>query len=580
MQDAKEEVRERLAIEDVIGEYVQLKRAGRNLKGLSPFTDERTPSFMVSPEKQIWHDFSSGRGGDIYSFVMLVEGMEFRQALEHLARKAGVDLGMFSKGDGRTAKRRARAREALNLAAKFFQQTLLRTPEALDYVVKKRGLNRQTIADFSVGYAPDGGKTLVTALEKRGFSRNELSDAGLVNRFGGDLYRGRMTVALMDGSGEVVGFTGRIIRDEPNAPKYLNTPQTLLFDKSRHIFGLSQAKEAIRKSDAAVIVEGNLDVVSSHQAGVKNVVATAGTAMTEHHLKALSRLAGRIRIAFDGDKAGLAATERAIEIAQRVGVELEVVTLPEGAKDPDELIQQDPALWQQAIDSAQPAVSWVISQYSDRENLTTAEGKRRFSTAALKLVRTLKDQVEQEHYLQIISQKTGASLAALKAKLTGVADEANRQKSQKTVKNDDLPPVKQANETEDMLIGLALGVPQTRRWLSALQSEMFETEAVRQIVVTIQKTPDFDSGKLPQDLQKFEQYVKIVQLKSDTRYANWEADSLLDEMARLVKEIITKHRNTKKQQLLTKLRDAELAGDERTAESLRRDLNTLIKENV
>ena len=279
MQDAKEEVRERLAIEDVIGEYVQLKRAGRNLKGLSPFTDERTPSFMVSPEKGIWHDFSSGRGGDIYSFIMLMEGMDFPQALEHLARKAGVDLGMFSKGDGRTAKRRARAREALRLAAKFFQQTLLRTPEALEYVVKKRGLNRQTIADFSVGYAPDEGRALVAALEKRGFSRGELADAGLVNRFGGDLYRGRMTVALMDGSGEVVGFTGRIIRDEPNAPKYLNTPQTLLFDKSRHIFGLSQAKEAIRKSDVAVIVEGNLDVVSSHQAGVKNVVATAGTAM-------------------------------------------------------------------------------------------------------------------------------------------------------------------------------------------------------------------------------------------------------------------------------------------------------------
>ena len=580
MQDAKEEVRERLAIEDVIGEYVQLKRAGRNLKGLSPFTDERTPSFMVSPEKQIWHDFSSGRGGDVYSFVMLVEGMEFRQALEHLARKAGVDLGMFSKGDGRTAKRRARAREALNLAAKFFQQTLLRTPEALDYVVKKRGLNRQTIADFAVGYAPDGGRNLVTALEKRGFSRNELSDAGLVNRFGGDLYRGRMTVALMDSSGEVVGFTGRIIRDVPNAPKYLNTPQTLLFDKSRHIFGLSQAKEAIRKSDVAVIVEGNLDVVSSHQAGVKNVVATAGTAMTEYHLKALSRLAGRIRIAFDGDKAGLAATERAIEIAQRVDVELEVVTLPEGAKDPDELIQQDLALWQQAIDSAQPAVSWVISQYSDRENLTTAEGKRRFSTAALKLIRTLKDQVEQEHYLQIISQKTGASLVALKAKLAGVVNEANRQKTQKTMKNDDLPPVKQANETEDILIGLALGVPQTRRWLSALRPEMFETEATRQIVTTIQRYPELDSSKLPQDLQKFEQYVKIVQLKSDTRYANWEVDSLLDEMARLVKDIITKHRNTKKQQLLTKLRDAEVAGDERTAESLRRDLNTLIKENV
>ena len=580
MQDAKEEVRERLDIEDVIGEYVQLKRAGRNLKGLSPFTDERTPSFMVSPEKQIWHDFSSGRGGDIYSFVMLVEGMDFRQALEHLARKAGVDLGVFSKGDGRTAKRRARSREALDLASKFFQQTLLRTPEALDYVVKKRGLNRQTIAEFLIGYAPDGGRNLVTALEKRGFSRAELADAGLVNRFGGDLYRGRMTVALMDGSGEVVGFTGRIIRDDPNSPKYLNTPQTLLFDKSRHIFGLSQAKEAIRKSDVAVIVEGNLDVVSSHQAGVKNVVATAGTAMTEQHLKALARLAGRIRLAFDGDKAGLAATERAIELAQRVGVELEVVTLPDGAKDPDELIQQDPKLWQRAIDEAQPAVQWVISQYSARENLKSAEGKRRFSTAAINLIRNLKDQVEQEHYLQIVSEKTGSSMTTLKAKLTGMAEQAHHQKAYKSVKADHLPPVKPTNEIEDRLIGLALSGPQTRRWLPALDENMLESEEAKQLLQELQQNPELNTEKLPKHLQKLEQYVKIVQLKSDTRYANWEADSLSDEMARLVKDIITKHRNTKKQQLLTKLRDAELAGDEQTAESLRRDLNVLIKESV
>ena len=580
MQDAKEEVRERLDIEDVIGEYVQLKRAGRNLKGLSPFTDERTPSFMVSPEKQIWHDFSSGRGGDIYSFVMLVEGMDFRQALEHLARKAGVDLGVFSKGDGRTAKRRARSREALDLASKFFQQTLLRTPEALDYVVKKRGLNRQTIAEFLIGYAPDGGRNLVTALEKRGFSRAELADAGLVNRFGGDLYRGRMTVALMDGSGEVVGFTGRIIRDDPNSPKYLNTPQTLLFDKSRHIFGLSQAKEAIRKSDVAVIVEGNLDVVSSHQAGVKNVVATAGTAMTEQHLKALARLAGRIRLAFDGDKAGLAATERAIELAQRVGVELEVVTLPDGAKDPDELIQRDAKLWQIAIDEAQPAVQWVISQYSARENLKSAEGKRRFSTVAINLIRNLKDQVEQEHYLQIVSEKTGSSMTTLKAKLTGMAEQAHHQKTYKSVKADHLPPVKPTNEIEDRLIGLALSEPQTRRWLPALDENMLESEEAKQLLQELQQNPELNTEKLPKHLQKLEQYVKIVQLKSDTRYANWEADSLSDEMARLVKDIITKHRNTKKQQLLTKLRDAELAGDEQTAESLRRDLNVLIKESV
>ncbi|PID32940.1 DNA primase [Candidatus Saccharibacteria bacterium] len=385
----------------MIGEYVQLKRAGRNLKGLSPFTDERTPSFMVSPDKQIWHDFSSGQGGDIFSFVMLVEGMDFRQSLEHLARKAGVDLSMFSSGDGKTAKRRARARQALSLAANFFQKNLVSTPAALDYAVKKRHLNRTTIKDFLIGYAPDSKDSLVAALKKHGFSDQELRDAGLVNRFGGDLFRGRMVVSLQDAGGEPIGFTGRIITDDPKAPKYLNTPQTLLFDKSRHIFGLSQAKEAIRKSDIAVIVEGNLDVVSSHQAGVKNVVATAGTAMTEHHLKALSRLAARIRLAFDGDKAGIAATERAISLAQAVNVELEVITLPGEAKDPDELIQQDPKLWSAAIEKAVPAVEWVIERYSEREDLTSAEGKRRFSTAALKLVKSLKDPVEQEHYRKL-----------------------------------------------------------------------------------------------------------------------------------------------------------------------------------
>jgi DNA primase len=172
-----------------------------------------------------------------------------------------------------------------------------------------------------------------------------------------------MMVALSDAAGEVVGFTGRIIVDDPKAPKYLNTPQTLLFDKSRHIFGLAQAKEAIRKENVAVVVEGNLDVVSSHQAGVKHVVATAGTAMTEQHLKTLSRLAERIKLSFDGDRAGLAATERAIDIAQRVGVEVEVVTLPGDAKDPDELIQQGAELWRSAIDTSQPAVEWVIDQY-------------------------------------------------------------------------------------------------------------------------------------------------------------------------------------------------------------------------
>ena len=577
MNDAKEEVRARLNIEDVIGEYVQLKRAGRNLKGLSLFTDERTPSFMVSPEKQIWHDFSSGKGGDIFTFVMLVEGMDFRQALEHLARKAGVDLSLFSRGDGRTAKRRARAREALKLAANFYQQNLVKNPTALEYAVKKRRLNRQTIGDFIVGYAPDRGDALTKALEKRGFSRRELADAGLVNRFGGDLFRGRMMVALSDGGGEVVGFTGRIINDDPRAPKYLNTPQTLLFDKSRHIFGLYQAKEAIRKSDAAVIVEGNLDVVSSHQAGVKNVVATAGTAMTLQHLKALSRLAGRIRLAFDGDRAGVSATERAINLAQEIGVELEVVSLPDGVKDPDELIQKDPALWQAAVERAQPAVDWVIARHAEMEDLATAEGKRRFSTTALRIVHSLKDPVEQEHYLAVISKKTGASITALKAKLAG--EKTVNQQLRKT-KIDKEKPHPVQDETEDMLAGLAASEKTVRRWLAAISGEMLENNNARQLIGYLRENLDIDLSNIPQGLQKIEQYVKIVQLKSESRYANWEQKSLDEEMARLVRQITIKHRENQKNQLLTQLREAEAAGDEVLSQRLRQNLNQLIKEKM
>lgn len=577
MQDAKEEVRTRLNIEDVIGEYVQLKRAGRNLKGLSPFTDERTPSFMVSPEKQIWHDFSSGKGGDIFTFVMLVEGMDFRQALEHLARKAGVDLSLFSHGDGRTAKRRARAREALKLAANFYQQNLVKNPAALEYVVKKRRLNRQTIGDFIIGYAPDQSDALTKALEKRGFSRRELADAGLVNRFGGDLFRGRMMVVLSDSSGEVVGFTGRIIRDDPRAPKYLNTPQTLLFDKSRHIFGLYQAKEAIRKSDAAVIVEGNLDVVSSHQAGVKNVVATAGTAMTLQHLKALSRLAGRIRVAFDGDRAGVSATERAINLAQEIGVELEVVSLPDGVKDPDELIQKDAALWQLAVEQAQPAVDWVIARHAGMEDLATAEGKRRFSTTALRIVRGLKDPVEQEHYLAVISKETGASLAALRAKLG--AERLAPPAQLKKPKIEKATPSKPRDELADIIVGLALSQPSTRRWVGALEAASLD-EPARAVVTSLQAEPLLDVEKLPCPLQKFEQYVKIVQLKSERRYMDWEPEALDSEMARLVKQLIRKHRDTKKQQLLDNLREAEELSDEARARTLRQQLNALIKENA
>jgi DNA primase len=576
MQDAKEEVRARLNIEDVIGEYVPLKRAGRNFRGLSPFSSEKTPSFYVSPDKHIWHDFSSNKGGDIFSFIMEVEGMDFRASLEHLARKAGVDLSIYeNKGDKEIARRKKRLIEANELAANYYQQSLLKNPHAMEYVFKKRGLSKQVVQEFQIGYAPTSGDALVQFLTKKGFSNTELSQAGLVNRFGGDLFRGRMTVALTDPSGQVIGFTGRIITDDPKAPKYLNTPQTLIYDKGRHVFGLALAKEAIRNNDYSVVVEGNLDVVSSHQVGINQVVASAGTAMTEFHLKALARLSGNVRLAFDGDKAGIAATERAIPIAQNVGIELMIISMPEGAKDPDELIKKDPALWREAIESAEPAVDWVIKQYSIREDLTTAAGKRRFSTAALDLVRTLKDSVEQEHYISIIAKISGSSTEVLKEKLVSKDAESNII-HKKVVQSTEA--AQDADSYQDNLLSVSLIDDATHDLFRSVDPLHFVGEHRQSVVRYIID----HGGKLvkdtPKELQKYDTYVKILLLKADARYADWNANDRYFETARLLRQVANENRKKQKELLTDQLRDAETLGDDVRANAIRAELNQLIKE--
>lgn len=577
MQDAKEEVRSRLNIEDVVGEYVQLKRAGRNFKGLSPFSGERTPSFFVSPDKHIWHDFSSNKGGDVFAFIMEVEGMDFRQALEHLARKAGVDLSMYdTKGGQEIAKKKKRLLEAHDLAAKYYQQSLLSNQHAIEYVFKKRSLSREIVQDFRIGYAPDSGDALVQFLTKKGFTKKELADGGLTNRFGGDMFRGRMTVPLMDSTGQVIGFTARIITDDPKAPKYLNTQQTLLYDKSRHVFGLSQAKEAIRTNDYAVIVEGNLDVVSSHQADIKQVVATAGTALTEYHLRALVRLSGNVKLAFDNDKAGLAATERAIPIAQAVGVELSIVTLPGEAKDADELIKQDARLWQQAIDQAEPVVDWVLKQYQTREDIATAAGKRRFTTAALGVVRTLQDAVERDHYLQVIAQTTGSSLDALVTKLASGAEE-----SEKKVLKPVTPQEKIGSDDyayQDNVLAVAVCDPAVRDLFKDVQSAMFAGEHRQKFVEYLLNHPGKQIKETPGELKNYDTYVKIVLLKADTRYADWSDKDRYFETAKLLRQVTTEHKKQQKEVLDYKLKEAEEADDEEKAADIRAQLMTLIKE--
>lgn len=583
MQDAKEEVRSRLDIEDIVGEYVQLKRAGRNLKGLSPFTNEKTPSFIVSPDKNIWHDFSSNKGGDIFSFIMEVEGLDFRAALEFLARKAGVDITVFNnRGNQTTAKAKKQAIELNTLANKYYQHSLANNKLAYEYVFNKRKISKEIAREFGVGYAPSSGDALVKFMKSRGIKQEDIKKAGLTNRFGGDMFRKRMTVALMDQMGQIIGFTARTVEDEPNSPKYLNTSQTIIYDKGRHVFGLSQAKESIRKQDFVVIVEGNMDVISSHQAGVTNVVATAGTAMTSMHLKTLSRLTSKIKLAFDNDSAGLAATERAIELAKELDIDLFIVSLPKGAKDPDELIQEDATLWQNATKSETPAVDWVISQYQARENLKTAIGKRNFINAALKLIRLIDDAVVLDYYLTKIGEISEISKTALTDSLKKANQKSSvPKKSQKNVNIQPSTTKKQQDENqfEDNILGLAIINRGLLNLLPDNLSEFMSNEERKQIASFIMKNPNFTDADIEGGLKNIDTYVKIVTLKAEERYLSWSKEEQSHELTQLLHQLKERKRKQKKIALTKQLKDAEFLGDEAKAGEIRVALNKFIKES-
>lgn len=560
--DAKDEVKQRLSIEDVISEYVQLKRAGRNWKGLSPFTSERTPSFVVSPDKQIWHDFSSGRGGDVFSFVMEVEGLDFKGALEHLARKAGIDLEQFRSGTQGRGPDKKRLHEVLEAATHFYQVQFSQNKIALEYVFKKRQFSKETALAWRLGYSPNNGTALVDFLKSKNFTETEMKQAGLtVQRYRGlqDMFRGRLMIPLQDAQGNVIGFTARLLTDDKNAPKYINTPQTPLYDKSRHVYGLHHAKETIRKSGFVVIAEGNLDVIASHQAGVKQVVATAGTALTEPHLKALSRFTGDIRLSFDADRAGMAATERAIPIASKVKVSLSIISIPSG-KDPDELIKQEPGRWQEVISENQYALDWLMERYKQELDITSAEGKRRFSDVLLPVVRALDDPVEKDHYMVSIADTIGVSREALdqKSAQTPVTDQPPRQKQIKAVPKPTDKQQLESQRLQDRFLALTLMQPPLRDSLGPITGDMLYTDQGRALLKFLQEHLDFTGQpEKVSELKDLSDYVKIESLLYEELYQGLEIHELQYEAARLQARLIEQYVKSQKLILAIQLQDSD-----------------------
>jgi len=580
--DAVSEVKSRLNIEDVIGQYVQLKRTGRNFKGLSPWTNEKTASFIVSPEKQIWHDFSSGKGGDMFSFVMEMEGLDFRATLETLARQAGVDLEQFSNSQpGVVSQLKNRAIEILAIAGKFYQKQLVANRSALEYLINSRKFSKQTILEWRLGYAPNVSRALTDFLTKQGFTTDDPRRAGLtIQRYSSaaDMFRGRIMIPLCDSRGSIVGFTARLLDDEPDAPKYINSPQSTVYDKSRQVFGLHLAKEAIRKEGFVVVVEGNMDVIASHQANVKNVVASAGTAMTEMHLKTLKRFTGDIRLCFDADQAGINATERIIPLAQKAGVNLRIISI-HGAKDPDELIQKSISSWEKSIKSAIYAPDWLIERYREQLDLTSAPGKKAFTDALMTTIRRLEDPVEQEHYLKEIAKLTSSSMEAVRAKLAkgGAADVA-RLKIPRVQPRQLDRAVLEFQRLQDHFLAMALMQPKIRPLIKDIDQIVFTKGASRNIFCFLLENPDFNGDpKLASKLQDDIDYVKILSLQFEELYQEVPINDLEEQAIQLRRRLLDRYVKMQKHELAEAMQHAS---DEKELKKLLNKadkLNLLIK---
>lgn len=400
--DAKDEIRSRLPIEQLVAQYCQLKKKGRNFVALCPFHQDKNPSLLVSPDKGLAYCFACQSGGDIFSFYQKIESVDFPEAVRQLAEKVGVKIEKVSRTTGVSRDAKERMKECLQAAEKFYRSSLVTHPHAKAYV-EERGVPQELIDTFGIGYAPDSFSVTYDHLLKEGFSRSEIVASGLgvqrelTEEKIYDRFRHRIMFPIRDSQGTVIGFGGRAMGDSD--AKYVNSPESPLYHKSSVLFGLFEAKEAIRKKKTVVLVEGYFDCIASRKAGVENVVAVSGTALTAEHAKILRRYAETVVLCLDSDSAGELAAARAFGILASAGFTILSVTL--SAKDPDELTQKDPALFRRLIETtATPYVSSVVDRLHSRDDLRTPTGKRAIAEVLFPLLAAIPSSVELRSTLE------------------------------------------------------------------------------------------------------------------------------------------------------------------------------------
>ena len=495
-----EEIKQRIDIVEVVSQYVSLTKAGRTCRGLCPFHSEKHPSFFVYPEQQSWHCFGAcNTGGDVFSFIMKKEGIDFGEALRLMAEKTGISLPSRFEPSARSDEKE-RLYQINEAAAQYFHNSLLNSPageKARNYVAN-RGLSLETISSFQVGFSPSSWEALKQYLTDIGYTKDELLTTGLIieTEAGGtyDRFRNRLMFPILDNKGHVTGFGARALDD--SLPKYINSPQTPTFDKSSSIYGINLAAPAIRAQDTAVIVEGYMDVITAHQNGFNNVVAAMGTSVTENQVNILKRLTRNIALALDADTAGEEAMLRCVGYENTLEAEVKVIILPHG-KDPDDVIREDAQAWQELVAKALPVIDYTFNMVTAELDLTRAKDKTLTVVKLLPIVAEIKDPVRQAHYLQKLASLVNVTERRLEAELRRTKPGRSRRRGEesKPESASQVPRPLWSSPPEEYCLAILLQHPELKGLSQQPLPEYFQSSENREIFTAWQQVSDLSSLK-------------------------------------------------------------------------------------
>ncbi|MFC1907068.1 DNA primase [Chloroflexota bacterium] len=523
-----DEVKQRTDIVELIGQYTPLTKSGRTFRGLCPFHSEKRPSFFVYPDQQSWHCFGAcNTGGDAFSFIMRKETLDFGEALRLLADRAGVTISARSEQETKGKDRLYQANQA---AARYFHNLLLNSPAArkAQQYLERRGVSSPTIAAFQLGFSLNSREALKQHLAEQGYTEKELIAGGLTVEIEGgktrDRFHNHLMFPILDSRERVTGFGARVLDD--SLPKYINSPQTPIFDKSGTLYGINLARNAIRQQEQAIIVEGYMDAITAHQHGFLNVVASMGTAVTEKQIDTIRKLSKHIAFALDADAAGEEAMLRSVGYENSMGTEVNIILLPEG-KDPDEVIKEEPELWQQLVAQAIPVIDYTFNSVTAKLDLTTEKDKSLSMDKLLPIVKEIRDDRRRDHYIDKLAKLMGASYKSIEAVLSRIkADRRAKESKPQTIERA-LRPIL-SNPVEEYCLALLLQHPELKAGSKNLSVEYFESSQNREIFAACQRTEDWSMLKEELDAAIHEHFESLVNksLPATQVYQRWDECTL------------------------------------------------------